>query len=174
MARLILIQGCSGAGKETTAGLLFSRLTSCAWVDIKALIKVAPWHFDDRLIAIGVENGAALVGNFLQAGYTTVIFSGGVGTQTALDLLEARIVAPHRTDYVWLHAEKAERDGRRLGRARDPADRAEHLDQVDRAMPDPGPLQVRNGTYRRLDTTHRPAEAVVEELLAYLPDLARR
>ena len=174
MPTLLLINGCSGAGKETTSRLLFAQLTSCAWIDVKALITVAPWHFDDRLVVLGVENGASLIANFWRAGYGAVLFSGGVGTQRALDLLEARIPAAHRTVYVWLHADKAVRDERRLRRARDAADRREHLDQVDAMMPDPGRLRVQDGAYLRIDTMQRRPQEVVLALLAQLPDLPRR
>ena len=52
--------------------------------------------------------------------------------------------------FVWLDVEKAIRDKRRIGRARDMADSPEHLDYIDSVVTDPGKLSIPNGAYYRL------------------------
>ncbi len=168
MNSLILINGCGGAGNETTARLLLGRLRPSAWIDIKALIKVEPWVYDETLLDLGARNGAALAGNFMRAGYPQVIFSGGVGNQHALDLICVLASAADHVYYFWLHADKAIRDRRRLARARDAADRPEYLDAVDAVMADPGPLSVRAGSYHRIDTGGATADAVAAAILTVL------
>ncbi len=168
MKHVILINGSGGAGKETTARLLLTHLTPCAWIDSKALINVTPWSYGEALIELGVRNSAALTNNFLHAGYPSIVVSGGIGHQRALDLFCALTKPTAQVDYVWLHASKAIRDRRRITRARDAADQAEYLDEVDAAMPDPGPLMVPSGSYHRINSADRSVAEVVHDMLAVL------
>ena len=168
MPHLIIIGGTGGAGKETLARLLYEHLSPCAWVDAKALVRVQPWQFGPALHALSMRNAAALAHNFYAAGFDPTLLSGGVVDQASLDLLQDLLPAGTQVDYLFLHADKAVRDARRLSRARDDADLREHLDTVDRVMPDPGPLVVRGGRYQRLDTTHLAPEQVLAVALQLL------
>lgn len=174
MRRLIIIAGCGGAGKETTARLLYGALARCAWVDMKTLVRVQPWEYGPELIALGVRNAAALANHYLDAGFSPAIISGGLADQTSLDLFLRLMERPYDADYVWLYAEKGIRDRRRLGRARDDADNPEYLDAIDRAIPDPGELRVAGGRYHRVDTSQLAPEEVLRRVLALLPDGCER
>ncbi len=168
MRRLIVIGGCGGAGKETTGSLLYTALDSCAWIDSKWLIRVQPWEYDEPLHRLGVRNAASVANNYYAAGFTQVILSGGVASQSRLDLLLDLVEGDPLVDYVWLHADKPVRDRRRLGRQRDDADQAQYLDDVDRVFIDPGKLHVRGGRYHRLDTSALTPQQVLQAVLDLL------
>ena len=166
--KLIIISGCGGAGKYTTGQLLAEALEPSAWIVSDSLGRVAPWAYEQKLLSLTVENAAALVGNFFRAGYWQVVLTGGVPTQKELDSLLARIPADCRVLYIWLDVDKPRRDKRRIGRARDGADKAEFLDFVDSVVTDPGELEIPNGQYFRLqidgETPHEVLERVVKEI----------
>ena len=166
--KLIIIGGCGGAGKETTGKLLSEALEPSAWIDIDSLGKVAPWAYGEKLISLSIENAAALVNNFFRASYYQVVLSGGIQSQRELDALIARVPADCRVLYIWLGVDKTRRDKRRIARARDAADKAEFLDDIDSVVTDPGELKIPNGAYFRLqidgETPHEVLERVVKTL----------
>ena len=167
--KLIIIGGCCGAGKETTGKLLLSALEPSAWIDMKSLVWVNPWGYGEKLLSLCVENAASLVDNFFRAGYCQVVLSASaINSQRELDALIALIHADCRVICVWLDVDKAIRDKRRIGRARDAAHSPEHLDYIDSVVTDPGKLSIPNGAYYRLqiddETPHEVLENVLESL----------
>lgn len=166
--KLIIIGGRCGAGKETTGRLLSEALEPSAWIDFKSLGRIAPWAYGEKLISLSIENAAALVNNFIRAGYCQVVLSGFGFAQTELDALISRVHADCRVLFVWLDVAKTIRDKRRIIRARDAADKPEWLDDIDSVVTDPGELSIPNGAYFRLqiagETPHEVLERVVETL----------
>ena len=167
--KLIIVSGCSGAGKETTDRLLSSALEPSAWIDLKSLGKFAPWDHE-KYIAVSINNAAPLIDNFFKAGYAQVVLSSFVFSQSQreLDALVSLVQTECRMLFVWLDVDKTIRDKRRIGRARDGADKAEFLKFVDSVITDPGELKIPNGEYFRVqvdsETPHEVLERVVKSL----------
>jgi hypothetical protein len=165
MHDLILINGCGGSGKDTTGRLLLARLKSAALVDIKALIRVEPWEFGEKITDLGVRNAASLITNFAESGYRQIILSGGLATQKSLDLLMSSIPDSLRVHYFWLEVPKSVRDMRRVQRQRDEGDKVQHLNHIDSVFSDPGPLLVSGGNYYRILPALRSPDQIAEEIL---------
>lgn len=171
---LIIIGGCSGAGKSTIGRLVAGTLEPSAWIDIDDLGRVNPWSYDADLLALGAENVIALAHNFWRAGYRYVVLSGGVPTQFVLDQLIAKVQFHGRIIYIWLDVNKTVRDRRRLARARDDADSIESFDLVDSVMRDPGALEVSRGEYIRItiadETPDEVLALVIGVIVKYIPE----
>jgi len=166
--KLIIIGGCCGAGKETTGRLLSEALEPSAWIDFKSLGRIAPWAYDEKLISLSIENARALVNNFFRAGYCQVVLSGFGFSQKEFDALTALVHADCRVLYVWLDVDKIVRDKRRIGRARDAADKPEFLDDIDAVVTDPGELSIPNGAYFRLQIADETPDEVLERVVETL------
>ena len=121
-------------------------------------------------IAVSINNAAPLIDNFFKAGYAQVVLSSFVFSQSQreLDALVSLVQTECRMLFVWLDVDKTIRDKRRIGRARDGADKAEFLKFVDSVITDPGELKIPNGEYFRVqvdsETPHEVLERVVKSL----------
>ena len=168
MTDIILINGCGGAGKETTSKALLKQCSHGAWLDIKGLIRVEPWEFGGEVGKLGIRNAAALIGNFISGGYDPVIFSGGINNQECLFLLDSLLESNSPRHFVWLEASKGVRDVRRHKRARDEGDKPQYLDQIASVFTDPGELVVPNGRYYRICSEVSPPEELAREILSWV------
>jgi adenylate kinase family enzyme len=145
---LILINGCGGAGKETTGRELLSKLPRAALLDIKGLSCTNPWRFED--FELGITNAASLIYNYAEKGWTHIILVGGVNSSDRLSCLVSALRVEATIYYFWLDVPKTVRDARRTERRRDKADNREHLDDIDRVFTDPGELVIPGGRFVRI------------------------
>jgi hypothetical protein len=159
MFELILINGCGGAGKDTTGRLLLPKLANAALIDIKALSITNPWKYSD--FQIGLKNAAVLINSYAEAGYSQIILTGGVNSQDRLDYLINFLPKSIRIHYFWLDVSKATRDTRRIARSRDEADKAQFLDSVDLVFTDPGDLNIPNAQFERISSERMTQDEVV-------------
>ncbi len=159
MFELILINGCGGAGKDTTGRLLLPKLANAALIDIKALSITNPWKYSD--FQIGLKNAAVLINSYAEAGYSQIILTGGVNSQDRLDYLINLLPKSIRIHYFWLDVSKATRDTRRIARSRDEADKAQFLDSVDLVFTDPGDLNIPNAQFERISSERMTQDEVV-------------
>jgi hypothetical protein len=159
MNRLILINGCGGAGKDTSGRLLLEELPRSALIDIKALSMTNPWEYSD--FQLGLRNAAAIIKNFFEEGFDHVIFSGGLNSQDRVDYFFEQSLPDLQTFYCWLDVPKETRDRRRIGRNRDKGDGAQYLDKIDEVFTDPGGLALLNGKFHRFEVgTLTPTEVI--------------
>lgn len=140
MSKLILINGCGGAGKDSTGQELLKNISNATLLDIKGLSRTNPWEYSD--FEIGLKNAASLINNFYKAGYENIIFTGGLNTQERIDYLIPLLPKGLSLFYFWLDVTKALRDKRRISRARDEADNAVYLDSIDEVFTDPGEILI--------------------------------
>lgn len=166
MFNLILINGCGGAGKDTTGRLLLQALPRCALLDIKNLSQTNPWSFDEY--HLGLRNAALIIKSYFEAGFTTVVFTGGLSSQDRLNFLQSLLPLNSQPLYVWLDVPKKLRDPRRILRARDDADKAQYLDKVDSVLTDPGNLTIAGGEFLRIDAENLSSTEVVARIQAEL------
>lgn len=161
MIRLLCINGLGGAGKDTTGQALLSTIPNSALLDIKSLSRTNPWEFHEY--ATGLQNMAMLIQNYINAGFSTIICSGGISSQERLDYLQNLIDTKTIYTYIfWLDVKKEIRDMRRVQRKRDDADKIEHLEYIDSVFTDPNTLQVQNGTFVRIKADTLTTKNIVE------------
>lgn len=164
MVQIILINGCGGAGKDTSGKKLLEVIPQGALIDIKSISRTQPWDFNDY--QIGLKNASSLINNFIEAKFVPIIFTGGIFDQNRLDYFLEFISPQIKVHFFWLHVEKSLRDIRRVKRARDNGDQPEYLDQIDSVFTDPGELQVRNGKFTRIDAANLEPDQVVTSILS--------
>ena len=73
--RLVVLAGAPATGKTTVAQLLLAATEDAGWVDGDDLWRINPWVVNDRTKRLVEDNLVAVLGNFLDAGYSTVILS---------------------------------------------------------------------------------------------------
>lgn len=166
MGNLLLINGCGGAGKDTTGQLLLTKLKTAALIDIKGVTRVEPWQYGGAIGRLGVQNAASLISNFNSAKYNTIILTGGVENQEKFDLLHSLVPKDLNLYYFWLDVPKSIRDERRIVRQRDEGDNPQHLDQIDSVFTDPGTLCMSTGKYFRITATSLTRRQVAEYILS--------
>lgn len=160
MNHLILINGCGGAGKDTTGRLLLKSFSKAALLDIKGLSLVEPWVYSD--FHLGLRNAATLVRNYKDAGYPNIIFSGGINSQERFDFFASLLPKGISIKYFWLDVPKSKRDKRRILRNRDEGDAARYLDDIDKVFTDPGNLIVLDSSFERIEASRMSPEQVVD------------
>ncbi len=167
---LILINGQSGAGKTTAARSLLQTLKNAAYISSDSLISVNPFEFDDDLCLLGQNNAKLLINSFQKNGYQYIILCGLLNDQRNLDQFVSDF---NDSDfdilYVWLKADKAIRDQRRVNRARDDADKSEHFDLVDERLPNlKTPLNMTYGKFIIVDTNSKNPSKIAEHIVSYI------
>ncbi|MCB0334879.1 MAG: hypothetical protein KDD62_01195 [Bdellovibrionales bacterium] len=162
MTTLILINGCGGAGKDTTGRLLLKSLPKAALLDIKGLSLFHPWEYSD--FQVGLTNAASLVRNYCDVGYPSIIFSGGLNSQERIDFFTSLIPESVSLKYFWLDVPKSQRDIRRIDRRRDDGDQAHYLDAIDEVFTDPGTLTIRNCAFERVEAAQLSPQQVMDKI----------
>jgi hypothetical protein len=171
--RLVIITGQEGAGKTTIVPALLPYVQPGAAFDAEAVGQVTPWQWDRAFKTLLWDNGAALVRNFWQAGYCTVIAGSFVHDYADYAEFRPRLDAAVDISLVQLCAAKEVRDQRRVTRAKTSSQ--EWRDDLDRRYPEDTTLGAAAADYRyvRVDTSALSVARTVEQIRRALPEVFR-
>lgn len=90
MSKLIFIGGPPAVGKTTVAHLLWHELDHCAWLEGDAVWRIRPFSVTPASRRLAEANITAVLGNYLESGYSHVLLSWVLHR---LDLIQ-RLLAP--------------------------------------------------------------------------------
>lgn len=132
---LILITGAEGAGKSTVMSALLPQTPAGAKVDAEDVGQVNPFDFGPVFLRLLWANVTAVMINFWEAGYGTVISGSFLDGDTYSSFQEFRAHVPRdvRIYVVCLSANRPVRDQRRIDRAKPSSE--DWRDQVDASYP---------------------------------------
>ncbi|GAB3915055.1 hypothetical protein GCM10011575_46640 [Microlunatus endophyticus] len=132
---LIVITGEEGAGKSTVMSALLPHTPNGAKIDAEDIGQVNPFTFDGPFLELLRQNLTAVIANFLDAGYTTVIAGSFLDGDTydGLRSLRTRLPSDLALYVVQLRASKIVRDQRRIARPKPSSQ--EWRDRVDAGYP---------------------------------------
>ena len=167
--RIILISGFAGSGKTITGELLQEKFDNCARVESDFLILVKPFVRGEQLSKLKIENAAAIVANFIQHGYESILAVGTVWNQLELDLFLEKF--PNNEILIfWLDSSKELRFSRAAKR-QDPGDDSESMEKTEASLggyPEL-PLRVRRGKFYTINVDeNKSPETIVDEILKEL------
>jgi predicted ATPase len=169
--RLVIITGQEGVGKTTIVRALLPFLQSGAALDAEEVGQVNPWHFDDAFKALLWDNVAAVVHNFWEAGYATVIAGSFINDYPDYLQFRSRLDGEVAVDVVQLCASKAVRDERRIARPKPTSE--EWRDDVDRWCPEDTTLRAEVTEHRhvRIENSSLTVAETVDQIRQALPDV---
>lgn len=132
---LILVTGEEGAGKSTVMSALLLHTPAGAKIDAEDVGQVNPFNFNQTFLDLLWTNVAAVITNFWDAGYATVITGSLLNGDTHASLQQFRERLPDDVDLYVIHlrASKHVRDQRRISRAKPSTQ--EWRDRVDASYP---------------------------------------
>jgi hypothetical protein len=171
--RLVIITGQEGAGKTTIVPALLPSVQPGAAFDAEAVGQVTPWQWDRAFTALLWDNVAALVGNFWQAGYRTVIVGSFVNDYADYVEFRPRLDAAVDISLVQLCASQTVRDQRRVARPKTSS--KEWRDDVDRRYPEDTTLGAAAADYRHVwvATSALSVARTVAQIRRALPEVCR-
>jgi predicted ATPase len=171
--RLVIITGQEGVGKSTIVPALLPYAEPGAALDAEEIGQVNPWEFDDAFKELLWDNVAAIVHNFWQAGYATVIAGSFINDYADYARFRPRLKGDVDVCVVQLCASKAVRDQRRIARPKPTS--KERRDTVDRSCPEDTTLCRAAAEFRyvRIENTALSVAEVVDEVRQALPDVFR-
>ncbi len=169
MQQLILIAGNGGAGKQTSAQVLYAHLPRASWTHMRWLAALHLWEPTPRFEDLLLRNAASVIGTYLAAGVDQAILSGCVFSQEHADRLLALLNRSLDVRAVWLDLPNELQATRRIGRARDAGDTPESVRDLIATYTFPQPaLTFPAGTFCVLDVSKRTPEQIVAEILESL------
>lgn len=169
MQRVVSVNGFGGVGKSTCCTLLYEHLRSVAVIRADEVSIVKPRAINEKFSRIKIENGAAVIRNFLREGFEYVVCDGFIWSQRELDTFAMLLHDQAAELFVfWLHADHALRQKRVRVRARDEADNAQFLKEVEATIPDPWPLQLTEGHCERIEVGGISTAVVVSHIVQSL------
>ena len=137
---LVVVVGQEGVGKSTVVRGLKSALVRGAVLDAEDVGQVQPWVYDEAFRDLHRRNVAALVRNFWEAGYLTVVAGSFLADHREYEAFRPLLPVDADVTVVQLLARKHVRDARRSSRAksttqewRDMVDRVDDEDETLRA-----------------------------------------
>ncbi len=171
---LILITGEEGVGKSTVMAALLPHTPGGAKLDAEDVGQVQPFVYGPAFLDLIRSNVLAVIGNFWNAGYVTVITGSLLDgdTYASFDRFRKLLPADVAVYVICLSASKAVRDRRRIKRAK-PSTK-EWRDRVDASYPREDTSLADNATdYRYLaidNSTHRPIDTI-SAIRAAIPEI---
>ena len=169
MKKFILINGNGGAGKKTTAQLLYQQLPDSAWLHMRWVLALKAWEPTSRFNELGIRNSAAVINNYFAEGVGQVIHSGNISDKTQLDHLLGLLHYECKVFYFWLVANPDVRLERLVARARDDGDKIEFVEHVlSKYSCSPPNMRIANGAYLEIETSKKKPEDVVHTILTVL------
>lgn len=161
---LVLINGQVASGKSSTARTLLNELPHSAYIDTDAIMSVNPFRINNKIDALAIKNLVSLVKNYSEVGYRYIIVSGFMRSQKLLDDFLSKLSIKVDVLFVWLRASKEIRNGRRVKRNRDGADKPKHHELIDALFPDVDSFVIKNGRYLSINTTKKTIHEVADEI----------
>ena len=170
---MIIITGQEGAGKTTIVPALLPYVQPGAAFDAEDLGQVNPWHWDDAFKNLLWDNVAALVRNFWQAGYATVIAGSFLNEYADYVQFRPRLEGDAGIYLVQLCASKSVRDQRRIARSKPSSQ--EWRDELDRWYPEDTTLRDAAAGYEYvpIDTSSLSVAQTVDQIRRVLPEVFR-
>ena len=171
---LVLITGEEGAGKSSVMAALLPHTPGGAKLDAEDVGQVHPFRFDAPFLDLLRANVVAVVSNFWNAGYLTVITGSLLDGDTYSSFQQFRSLLPKDVAIyvVRLSASKAVRDRRRIERAKPSSEGWRN--RVDASYPaGDTSLHDNASNYRYVaidNSTHRLADTVAA-IQAAIPEL---
>jgi energy-coupling factor transporter ATP-binding protein EcfA2 len=164
--RLVIVVGQEGAGKSTVVRALRTCLEHGAVLDGEDVGQVHPWVYDEAFRDLHRRNVAAVVRNFWDAGYRTVVAGSFLGSSAEYTAFRPLLPADIEIMVVHLLVRKDVRDARRAARAK--LTTQEWRDAVDEVEREDLSLAHAEADYRyvAVDTTGWSAAETVEHLRA--------
>lgn len=171
---LILITGEEGAGKSTVMSALLPQTPEGAKVDAEDVGQVNPFDFGPAFLRLLWANVVAVMTNFWEFGYSTVISGSLLDGDTHSSFQEFRAQVPRqvRIYVVCLSANQQVRDQRRINRAKPSSQ--DWRDQVDTSYPaDDTSLRDNAQDYRyvRIDNSFQEVADTVAAIKAAIPEI---
>jgi ABC-type cobalamin/Fe3+-siderophores transport system ATPase subunit len=139
---LVVVVGQEGVGKSTVIRGLTSAMVRGAVLDGEDVGQVQPWVYDEAFRDLHRRNVAALVRNFWEAGYPTVVAGSFLAEHSEYVAFRPLLPVDADVTVVQLLARKDVRDARRASRAK--ATTQEWRDMVDQ-------VDVQDETFRAAD-----------------------
>jgi energy-coupling factor transporter ATP-binding protein EcfA2 len=167
--RLVIITGQEGAGKTTIVRALLPHVQPAAALDAEEAGQVNPFRFDDAFKTLLWDNVAAVIRNFWQAGYATVIAGSFVNDYDDYLQFSHRLDDDVDVFIIQVCASKAVRDERRIMRPK-PSSK-EWRDDVDRWCPEDRTLGEAGTAYHyvRIDNSSLSVSETVDAIRRALP-----
>jgi len=171
MQSLIIICGQEGAGKSTLAKAITPHLKNGASFDAEDILQVNPFEFDAAFQLLAIRNSVALIHNFFDAGYQTVIAGSFIGDRQGYDVFRQLLNVTPTIYVVMLGATKQVRDDRRVRREKPTTQEwREQLDvkyPPDRTLPE----TEASGDYKyiEIENSELAVEATIEVLRLAIP-----
>lgn len=171
--RLVIITGQEGVGKTTIVPALLPYVRPGAAFDAEEVGQVNPWHFEAAFKALLWDNVAALVRNFWEAGYATVVAGSFINDYADFEQFRTRLDGDIDIYVVQLCASKAVRDTRRIERPK--ASIKQWRDELDRSYPEDTTLHRAPSEYRyvRIDNSSLSLADTVDQIVRALPEVFR-
>ncbi len=133
MQTAIILCGQEGTGKSTLAKMMVPMLKSGAAFDAENILQVNPFEFNDAFKALAIKNSVALIHNFFDAGFETVVAGSFINDRHGYDAFRALLKGTPKIYILMLGASKAVRDERRISRAKPTT--KEWRDELDKKYP---------------------------------------
>ncbi|HIJ74575.1 MAG TPA: hypothetical protein HPP83_10785 [Candidatus Hydrogenedentes bacterium] len=143
---LILVEGQEGVGKSTILRALLPHTPHAARIDGEDLGQLNPCTMDPDFMQLLWRNMAALIKNFWDAGYSTVVAGSSIDSHSDYVLFRQQLPSDVSVYLVHLCASKAVRDQRRIDRVG--ASTKEWRDWIDNACPEDTTFQESQQDYR--------------------------
>ena len=129
---LVAVVGQEGVGKTTVVRALSSAVERGAVLDGEDVGQVHPWVYDEAFRDLHRRNVAALVRNFWEAGYPTVVVGSFLADHREYTAFRPLLPADADVPVVQLLARKDVRDARRSSRAKQTTQQwRDMVDEVD-------------------------------------------
>jgi len=173
MQSLLILCGQEGTGKSTVAKAITEYLRNGASFDAENMLQVNPFEFNDEFQALAIKNSIALIHNFYEAGYETVVAGSFIGNRNGYDRFRKLLSGKPNIIVVMLTTSKPVRDDRRIKREKPSC--PEWRQALDNKYPPDRTLHDSEATgdyrYLEIDNSTLTLQATIEKLRQFAPGL---